>query len=189
MVVNAKPHRPTLLLFSILYSMNKEEAINLLSQHDNSTKLFSLAGLKTWCRVVQIYDLDTIQVVFPFTKDDVHKIVVRVNGVDSPEMTSKDKTVQAWAVKARNRMLSLIVPGVFEVDGSYTKKDIVRLLKENVSIIWLHALDFDKFGRLLGDLYQTPDDKETIQSTCIQEGYCKAYFGKTKSQWVPEDCK
>jgi endonuclease YncB( thermonuclease family) len=169
--------------------MDKEPATKLLSQYDNTTKLFSLAGLRTWCRPVEMYDADTLMVVFPFNKDDVHKIIVRVNGVDSPEMRSKDTTVQAWAVKARNRMLSLIAPGVFEVDGSYTKKDIVRLLKENMSIIWLHALDFDKFGRLLGDLYQTADDKETIQSTCIQEGYCKAYFGKTKSQWVSEDCK
>ena len=169
--------------------MNKEEATKLLSQYDNTTKLFSLAGIKTWCRCVEMYDADTLKVVFPFNNDDVHKIIVRVNGIDSPEMKSKDKTVQEWAVKARNRMLSLIAPGVFEVDGSYTKKDIIRLLKENVSVIWLHALDFDRYGRLLGDLYLTPDDKETIQSTCIKENYCKPYFGKTKSQWVPEDCK
>lgn len=169
--------------------MNKQEAIDLLSKYDNSTKLFSHAGLKTYARAVEMYDADTLKVVFPFQKNDVHKIIVRVNGVDSPELRSKNKDVQEWAVKARNRMLSMIAPGVFKVDGTYSKKDIIRLLKDNVAVIWLHALEYDKFGRLLGDLFTSPDDKETIQSICVKEGYCKNYFGKTKTQWVPEDCK
>lgn len=86
-------------------------------------------------------------------------------------------------------MLSLVAPGVFEVGGTYTKKDIERLLKENVAIVWIHALEFDKYGRLLANLYYNPDDTETIQSKCIWEGYCKLYDGGTKQQWVAEDCR
>ena len=168
--------------------MNKQEATDLLSKYDNSTKLFSLAGLKTFCRVVECYDGDTMKVVFPFLKDDVHKIIVRVNGVDSPEMKSKDKNVQEWAAKTRNRMLSLIAPRVFDVDGTYTKKDIIQLLKEHVSVIWLHALEYDKYGRILADLFTSPNEKETIQSICVKEGYCKFYDGGTKKLWVPADC-
>lgn len=170
-------------------TMNKDEATELLSKYDNSTKLFSLAGLKTYARVVSLHDQDTFQVVFPFTKEDVHKIIVRVLGVDSPEMNSKDPVVKEWAVKARNRMLSLLAPGVFEVDGSYTRKDIIRLLKENVAIIWLDVQEYDKYGRTLANIYYSPEDTETIQSKCIKEGFSKPYFGKTKQQWVAEDCK
>lgn len=170
--------------------MNKEQATELLSKFDNSTKLFSLAGLKTYARLVECFDGDTLKVVFPFQKDDVHKIIVRVNGIDSPEMKSKNAVVKAWAVKARNRLLSLVAPpGVFEVDGTYTKRDIIRLLKENVCIIWLHALDFDKFGRILADIYRSEDDTESVQSILIAENFCKPYSGKTKSQWVADECK
>lgn len=71
--------------------MNREEATKLLSKYDNSTKLFFLAGLKTFACIVEFFDADTLKVVFPFNQDDVHKIIVRVMGVDSPEMKSKDK--------------------------------------------------------------------------------------------------
>lgn len=168
--------------------MNKEQAIEILSKYDDSTKLFSLAGTQTYCRVVGMHDLDTCTVVFPFQNRDVHKINLRLLGIDSPEMTAKDPTVKAWAVKARNRMLSLVAPGVFEVDGSYTRKDINRLLRENVSIIWMDAKGYEKYGRVLADLYLSPNDTKTLQSICIDEGYCKAYEGGTKQQWVPADC-
>jgi hypothetical protein len=85
-------------------------------------------------------------------------------------------------------MLSLIAPGVFEVDGKYSKKDIIKLLKENVCVIWLDTLAFEKFGRLMADLYLSPMDTKTIQSVLIDEGYCKIYGGGTKKQWVPADC-
>lgn len=169
--------------------MDKEGATLLLANYGSSTKLFSLCGLETWCRVVDLYDADTCHVVFPFNGKDVHKIKVRVMGVDSPEMHDKDTTVKAWATKARNRMLSLLAPGVFEVDGSYTKKDIVRLLDENITIVWMRAYEYEKYGRLLADFYRSPGDTETIQSRCVEEGYCKPYGGKTKSQWVPDDCR
>lgn len=168
--------------------MDREQAIEILSKFDNSTKLFSLAGMRTWARLVEFFDGDTCKVVFPFANNDVHKVIVRVNGIDTPEMKSKDPTVQTWAVKARNRMLSLVAPDVFEVDGNYSKKDITKLLKENICIIWLDTLAFDRYGRLLADLYFSPTDTKSLQAICIEEGYAKAYSGKTKKQWVQADC-
>lgn len=172
--------------------MDRDEATKLLSGFDSKTKLFSLAGLKTWCRLVAAHDLDTISVVFPFQGRDVHKINCRVVGIDSPEMTSKDPVVKEWAIKARNRMLSLIAPGVFQVDGNYAKKDIERLLAENVSMLYIHAHEYEKYGRLLVDLFldaSAAARNETLQSICIKDGYAKPYGGKTKSQWVPDDCR
>lgn len=170
--------------------MNKEDAVRILSRYNNSAKLFSLAGRETWARVVELYDADTMKVVFPFQTDDVHKIIVRVRGVDAPEIKSENETIKNWTIKARNRMLSLVAPGVFEVDGTYSKKDIVRLLRENVAVVWLHLFETDKFGRTLGDLFYSPEDtNKTIQSICVDENFCKPYFGKTKSLWNSDDCK
>lgn len=65
--------------------------------------------------------------------------------LSNPEMGSADPVVKAWAVKARNCMPSIAAPGVYEVDGSYTRKDINRILKENVTMLWLDAREYDKF--------------------------------------------
>lgn len=96
---------------------------------------------------------------------------------------------KAWAIKARNRMLSLIAPGAFEVDGSYTRKDIVRILKDNVAIVWLEVPN----STVMAALWEIHTSRQRIpsrlQAKCIQEGYGKPYFGKTKQQWVAEDCK
>lgn len=168
--------------------MDKEQAAQLLSKYDDSTKLFSLAGLKTYARVVGMHDLDTCTVVFPFQNNDVHKIIVRLLGIDSPEMNAKDPTVKAWAVKARNRMLSLMAPGVFEIDGNYARKDINKLFRENVALIWMDAKGWDKYGRCLADIYLSPDGTKSLQAICIEEGFCRIYDGGTKKQWVSEDC-
>lgn len=77
----------------------------------------------------------------------------------------------------------------FEIDGTYTKKDIIKKLNDNVCIVWLKIQEFDKFGRILGDIYRSKDDTETIQSILIAENYCKPYAGQTKSQWVPDECR
>lgn len=168
--------------------MDKQVAHDLLAQHDISTKMFSLAGLECYARLVAAHDCDTAKMVLAFRDGAIHQIIVRVMGIDAAEMTSKDPVVKAWAVRARNRLLSLLAPGVFTVDGTYSKKDIVRLLSENVALVWLKVGEQDKYGRVLSDLYYSPEDKETIQSILIKEGYAKPYFGATKSQWVADDC-
>lgn len=188
-VCSRPPTAPVSFFMIYLTDMNKEQATEILSKYDSSTPLFSLAGMETWCRLVELYDGDTCKVVFQFSNNDVHKIILRINGIDTPEMKSKDPTVQKWAVRARNRMLSLLAPDIFNVDGDYSKKDIIRLLKENVCMLWVKTLAFDRYGRLLADLYYSPADTKTIQSILIDENYCKSYSGKTKQQWVAEDCK
>lgn len=65
-------------------SMDEEAARQVLSKYDNSTKLFSLAGIQCWCWLVENHDADTCQIVFCFQNQDVHKIIVRLSGVDSP---------------------------------------------------------------------------------------------------------
>ncbi|GAQ90632.1 hypothetical protein KFL_006650060 [Klebsormidium nitens] len=120
--------------------------------------------------------------------NDVHKIIVRLLGIDAPEMNAKDPVVKAWAIKARNRMLALVAPGVFEIDGKYARKDINKLFRENVALIWMDAKGWDKYGRCLGDIYLSPDDTKSLQTICIEEGYAEVYGGGTKKHWVPEDC-
>jgi hypothetical protein len=36
--------------------MDREQAIEILSKFDNSTKLFSLAGMQKWARLVELFD-------------------------------------------------------------------------------------------------------------------------------------
>jgi hypothetical protein len=167
--------------------MDKEGAIRMLSSYGDETPLFSLAGTMVWCRLCACHDADTMQVTFEIG-GAVHKFIVRVMQVDGLEMTSKDPIVKAWAVKARNRMLSLLAPKVFDLNGTYTKKDITQKLRANVVVLWIDALHYDKYGRLMANLHLSPDDPITDQSILVDEGYCKYYDGGTKSRWTSEDC-
>jgi endonuclease YncB( thermonuclease family) len=170
-------------------SMDKQAAFELLSNYDNSTPMFSLAGYEGWARLCDLHDGDSLKLTFPFNDGKVHRVIGRVLSVNSPEMISKDPVVKAWAFKARNRLLSLIAPEPFEVNGTYSKKDIIKKLHEDVSLLWIKAHKQDKYGRILLDIYFSPEDTKTIQSILIEEGYCKPYDGGTKQQWVPDDCK
>jgi hypothetical protein len=150
-----------------LYIMvDKASVIQLLSFYGNEMPLLNLAGTKVWCRLCACHDANTMQMTFEIG-GTVHKFIVRVMQVDSPEMTSKDAIVKAWAVKARNWTLSLLAPDVFTLDGTYTKKDILKKLRANVVVLWIDALQYDKYKRLLANLHFSPGNPIIVQSILV----------------------
>eukprot|EP00877_Chromochloris_zofingiensis_P001644 jgi/Chrzof1/11480/UNPLg00412.t1 len=155
--------------------------------------MFSLAGKKAYARVTDAHDCDTFKAVFDMMgTGEYFKHIIRVAGVDSPEMTDKNATVKAWAIAARDRMLSLMAPGVFHKDGRYSKKDIVQKLRDNSVVVWLHLQGGDKYNRQLASVYSSPESTTNFQQILIEDGYCKPYGvdGKslTKDVWTPEQC-
>lgn len=165
------------------------DIIKNLTQHKDAPQ-FSFDGINTWALVVDLHDLDTLQCVFCFSGVH-HRFSIRVNGVDSPEMIDKNPVVKDWAVKARNRMLSLISPGSFHVTGQYTRKDIKYILSRVTPVVFLNLYEFDKYGRILADVRSEPDSP-VLTECLLHEGYCKPYGicgNLTKSSWLPADCK
>lgn len=136
---------------------------NLTSIHygDKSIPLFSFEGLQTDAKVVSIYDGDTCQCVFIFN-GRFTRVKVRLYGIDTPEMRiaeQKEKALQA-------------------------KSFLEKTLEHNGYLIFMDCMKFDKYGRLLANLYLSKEDfkqKESINDLMIKNGHAYSYFGGTKT--------
>jgi micrococcal nuclease len=145
---------------SIFPTLNKNDC-HILEQFTSKTNKFSLNGYKTFAKCVHVYDGDTIHVVFKMpNSNDCYKWVIRMMGIDTPEMKTKNTYEKQLAIKARDFLRDLILDKIIVVD----------------------CLDFDKYGRLLGDLY-VEGNEMTISNQLIEKGYAKAYDGGTKTKW------
>ena len=142
-------------------TLNKDDCA-LLNTFTSKTDKFSLKGYKTYAKCVSVYDGDTIHVVFKMPNhNECYKWVIRVNGVDTPELRTRNKYEKQLGYKARDFLSSLILD----------------------KIIILECLDFDKYGRLLGEIYNEGNEK-SISIQMIEQGHAKAYDGGTKTKWL-----
>lgn len=131
---------------------------------------FSLRGTHR-ARIVGVHDGDTVKCVIGFN-GDFYTFSVRVYGIDTPEMTSKDPSVKAMAIRARNRLIELVTdepcPTALE-----TKKDVDTYFKGRYTEVQLDCLEMDKYGRVLANIGRCAD-------ILVNEGLAHRYFGKTK---------
>jgi endonuclease YncB( thermonuclease family) len=139
--------------------------------------------------VVGAHDGDTISVVI-MQESKAARFNVRLDGIDTPEMTSADSNVKDLAIAARNRLISLLTRGhvtlpVHAPEGKkLTRTDINTKLCERVHIVFLECRGMDKYGRVLGVIYldESPSSKSANQ-IMLDEGLAKPYSGGTKDMW------
>lgn len=127
-----------------------------MDKYDISTSSFTLNGIKTYARLVDVYDGDTMTCVFPIFGDNYFKFNIRLNGIDTAEMKSEFKNI---ALDARHKILNYLCEDIYNLNVDCHRSDIQDFLKRNVITVWLECHDFDKYGRILGDIYKS---KETI---------------------------
>lgn len=151
---------------------------------------FTFAGRKLWARVVSVYDGDTVTLVFPISDGPdapLYKFNARMFGIDTCEMKSKEGGNRDLAVRARNRLVEL-VSGKSLVFANASKKDIVRHFAEDVYLVWIECMDFDKYGRVLVKVYSGPESTKTFSEMLIDEKLAYAYFGETKLSEKDQTC-
>lgn len=142
--------------------------------------MFDWSGKRVEARLVDCHDGDTCRVVFD-TAYGVKQFIVRLYGVDAPEMYSKDPKEKLHAELARNEFLEVVAPGVFCRHGVYSKKDIVDILSKNLTTVTLELFNQDKYGRTLAKL--TAADGSDVAERLMSSGSVHSYFGKTKTAW------
>ena len=112
-------------------------------------------------KVIKVYDGDTITIVGKVRYNPkIYKFSVRLNGLDCPEMRTKDAKEKLIAVKARDYVANIILN----------------------KIITLKEVKLDKYGRLLAYVYY---EKRCINSELIERNLAVSYDGGTKH--VPDD--
>lgn len=114
-----------------------------------------------WAKVDSVYDGDTIKVTIDVGFQWLHKTSIRILGIDTPEIRTRNKEEKKAGYAARYFLAELI-------EG---KDVLVRTHKP------------DKFGgRWLGDV--ETDDGTDVAKLMIKKGHARPYFGKKKQPWV-----
>jgi len=133
----------------------------------------SLDGLKIHARLIDIYDGDTITCIIPCF-GGLYKFKIRINGIDTCEIKNKNLAEKNKALLAKNLVFTTLT-GASDITPEY--------LFNNVTIIWLECLSFDKYGRLLANVY-TRDKITCVADTLLSAGLANSYDGGTKTKFT-----
>ena len=144
------------------------ELINRLEQLDCSKiKKFSFDGIKTYARVVKIYDPDTITIIFEWINQMI-KLNIRLDGIDAPELKSKIKSESDACKKGINKLNELI----------------------NDKIIYVIFGKYDKYGRILArinTLEPIENELYCINDYLLKYNYVRSYDGGKKVDWSADE--
>ena len=120
-------------------------------------------------KIVRVYDGDTVTIAARIHIDDEYiaklfRFSVRLRGIDTPEMKTKNATEKALAIKARDVL-----------SAQFLNK---MVLLENV--------DYDKYGRILADMI-TVEGNIHLSEWMLVNSYAVEYDGGTKhrpTEWT-----
>ena len=146
---------------------NNDACTILRHINTDDIKYFSFQGLTFDAKACNIYDGDTFSAVFVFRGEPI-KYRCRCMGYDSPEMKpplskpNRDEEMKhAKIAKARFTEL---------------------LQKSPDGLIKLECLAFEKYGRILVNVYNNVDH-DSLNTIMVREGHGKAYDGGHKGEW------
>lgn len=125
-----------------------------------NTPRFTFEGKEYLGKCIGVYDGDTITIAIkPFTNDKIYKYSVRLAGIDTPEIRTKNPREKKRAIEVRD------------------------LLREKIlnKLIIIKCGLFDKYGRLLGHIYNK-NKTENINKWLIYNDLAYVYNGGTKKQ-------
>lgn len=165
---------------------------DVLQTADSSIQEFTLNNQFILAKVVYVYDGDTIHIVFNFN-NTLTKFDCRLILIDTPEMCPKNikdaikrtEEIES-AIKSRNFLIEQVT-NVPITNIKMTKTEIKELCAKSTKLIWIKCLEFDKYGRLLVELYESKESKISINQLMIDRKYAIPYDGGTKKEYSSEN--
>ena len=145
---------------------------------NNDTPIFTMNGMNTFARVVNVIDGDTLSLVIPLF-DKYFKFSVRIYGIDTCEIHSNDTEIKDKGLKAKYRVIEILSKKDVKDVLCISRKQIIDLFNNNMSIVWIECLDFDKYGRLLANVFFDNKTK-SIADILVSEKLAYRYDGGTK---------
>lgn len=110
-------------------------------------------------KVVKVYDGDTITIATKIG-DDICRFSVRLNGIDTPEIKTKNENEKIRAKRAKDALAAMILDKIVKIE--------------------VHS--YDKYGRILADVLGL--DGTNMSEYMLAAGHATKYDGGTKI--VPE---
>lgn len=114
--------------------------------------VFSFNGLNLWVKCVECYDGDTITVIFKY-KNNIVKEKIRLYGINTPEIRTKNDDEKTKGLLSRN----------------YLKSKILN------KFIWVEFKKREKYGRSLAKIYIKPNTK-SINDEMVILKYAEKYM-------------
>jgi len=136
--------------------------VSLNSISYNDTKVF--VPPITNGKVIQVYDGDTFTIATHLF-GEIYRFSVRLHGIDTPELKTKDSKTKQLGVIARDALRDLIMDKVVE----------------------LKNVEYEKYGRLLANVFV---DGVNVNEWMIQQKHAVVYTGGKKTiprEWVSGD--
>ena len=114
------------------------------------------------CKIVNVYDGDTATVDIDLgLKSWRHGAKVRIGGIDTPEIRTRNKREKRFGYLARARMRELLPDGSIQILRTYSPKP-------------------DKYGRILGNFVIDAEVDLLASEVLITERLAVLYHGQNK---------
>lgn len=143
------------------------------------TPAFTLENNVYSAKVIDIYDGDSVTcAIYIFGK--YYKFSVRLAGIDTCELKSKNRE---QGLRARMRLFELVTKrDSVGIDIHIARKNLRQKMKESKCHVTLRCGSFDKYGRLLGWLYNSEDIEmqKSFNDILVNEKLAYVYFGEKK---------
>lgn len=139
---------------------NKYSVIDFLkeTQLDRSNTLPYLPDIK-YGKVIKVYDGDTITIATPLFNGDTspyiktYRFNLRLRGINTPEIKTKDKDEKEIALEARDFLSFLVMD----------------------KIVKLENVDIEKYGRILCDVY-VQDTNTHVNLAMLESGFAVPFM-------------
>jgi endonuclease YncB( thermonuclease family) len=149
------------------------------NKYDKSVPFFTLSGISTVARLVDVYDGDTVTCIFPIVKDNYYKFNLRLTGIDTAELKSRDISQKQKALEARHLILTYCCD-TYNLKEDCGRRDIQDYLQEQDILVWVECFDFDKYGRVLANVYRYKDKDISLSEILLNAKLAYAYDGGKK---------
>jgi endonuclease YncB( thermonuclease family) len=108
-------------------------------------------------QVIKVYDGDTITIAtrLPYKDSPLYRFPIRLKGIDTAEIKSKNENEKKHAILARDSLSELILH----------------------KTVLIKNIENEKYGRILADVYL---EEVCINNWMIEKGYAVKYDGGTK---------
>tara|TARA_R110002074_G_scaffold107713_6_gene232773 strand:- start:3827 stop:4243 length:417 start_codon:yes stop_codon:yes gene_type:complete len=133
--------------------------------YNNKTPLFSLEGTFVPGKIVDVYDGDTVKIVLKLSiNSEYFRWNCRLSGINTPEIRTRNLKEKEFGLLVRDKLKERI-------------EDKILLIK---------CGEFDKYGRLLVEIFENNGELFSINNWLIENKYAKPYEGGTKEEWFEE---
>jgi len=158
-------------------SEEEKKADRLKELTYENTPEFSFNGKLFLAKVLDVYDGDTITITVKID-NQYYRMNCRLNGLDTPELKSKDEEEKNAAKLAKKHLIFLLTSQKTELE--FSREQCRKMCAEVNAIVKIRCLEFDKYGRLLVEIY---NGDLNVNEKMISDGFAGAYDGGTKTEW------